>query len=319
MPPDSQWSEAFARESSSIAEAIGDVLIAVHHIGSTAIPGIHAKPIIDMLAVVGDLSLLDERTRRLEALGYEALGEFGIAGRRYFRKDDRNGDRTHQIHAFAIGSPQIERHLAFRDFMREHPEHAQRYDALKRRLAERHPDDISSYTDGKDEFIAEMDARAVAWRSANTFDIRVDDLRGPEIAALLAEHLEDMAKVSPPESRHVLNLDGLRQPNVTFWSVWQGSDLVGCAALKELDATHGEIKSMRVARTHLRRGVATRVLDHLIGEAKRRGYRRLSLETGSMVFFEPAHLLYAKAGFKRCAPFASYVADPNSTFMSMEL
>src|SRR6185503_14814760 len=105
---------------------------------------------------------------------------------------------------------------------------------------------------------------AAAWRIAGAFDIRIDDLRGPEIAALLTEHLEDMAKVSPPESRHALNLDGLRQPGITFWSVWQGSDLVGCGALKELDATHGEIKSMRVARTHQRRGVATRVLDHLI-------------------------------------------------------
>jgi putative acetyltransferase len=128
-----------------------------------------------------------------------------------------------------------------------------------------------------------------------------------------------MAQVSPPESRHALNLDGLRHPAITFWSAWQGSRLVGCGALKELDATHGEIKSMRVACTHLRRSVATRVLDHLIGEGKRRGYCRLSLETGSMAFFQPAHLLYAKAGFRRCAPFASYVEDPNSTFMSMEL
>jgi putative acetyltransferase len=319
VPHDPGWAEAFASESSAIVEAMSDVLVAVHHIGSTTIPGIHAKPIIDMLAVVRDLSLLDERTPRLETLGYEALGEFGIVGRRYFRKDDRDGNRTHQIHAFAIGSPQIERHLTFRDFMRAHPAHAQQYDALKRRLAERHPDDIASYTDGKDEFIVEMDALAAAWRAAGAFDIRIDDLRGPEIAALLTEHLEDMAKVSPPESRHALHLDGLRLPDITFWSVWQGSDLVGCGALKELDATHGEIKSMRVARAHLRRGVATRVLDHLIGEAKRRGYRRLSLETGSMAFFEPARRLYSKAGFKPCAPFANYVDDPNSAFMSMEL
>jgi GrpB-like predicted nucleotidyltransferase (UPF0157 family) len=168
VPHDPGWAKAFAHESSSIAEALGDVLVALHHIGSTAIPGIHAKPIIDLLAAVRDLSRLEERASRLEALGYEALGEFGIAGRRYFRKDDRDGNRTHQIHAFETGSPQIERHLAFRDFLRAHPACANEYDALKRRLAEMYPTDIASYTDGKDEFIKEIDAQAAAWRAAQT-------------------------------------------------------------------------------------------------------------------------------------------------------
>lgn len=149
--------------------------------------------------------------------------------------------------------------------------------------------------------------------------IQIDDLSGPEIAALLAEHLQDMAAVSPPESRHALNLDGLRQPGITFWSVWEDGELAGCGALKELDAGHGEIKSMRVAKAHLRKGVATRMLSHLVAEARRRGYRRLSLETGSMAFFAPAHRLYAKSGFRRCGPFAGYREDPNSVFMTMEL
>jgi|SRR5947209_1641110 len=149
--------------------------------------------------------------------------------------------------------------------------------------------------------------------------IRIDDLRGPEIAGLLAEHLEDMAAVSPPESRHALDLDGLRQPGVTFWSVWEGPELVGCGALKALDATHAEVKSMRTARVRQRHGIASRLLDHLIAQARQRGYRRLSLETGSMKFFEPAHRLYAKFGFQRCGPFASYVEDPNSVFMTREL
>ena len=151
------------------------------------------------------------------------------------------------------------------------------------------------------------------------FVIKVDDLRGPEIAALLREHLDCMAAVSPPESRHALNLDGLRQPDVTFWTVWEGNRIAGCGALKELDATHGEIKSMRAAGTHLRQGVASRVLAHLIEEGRRRGYRRLSLETGSMDYFEPARRLYAKFGFVFCAPFGSYREDPNSTFMTLEL
>lgn len=149
--------------------------------------------------------------------------------------------------------------------------------------------------------------------------IRKDDLSGPEIAALLAEHLQCMAEVSPPESCHALNIQKLRQPEITFWSVWQGEELAGCGPLKELDATHAEIKSMRTANAHLRKGVATMLLEHIIQEAKRRGYRRLSLETGAMAFFEPARRLYSRFGFQRCAPFGDYVEDPNSVFMTKEL
>ena len=149
--------------------------------------------------------------------------------------------------------------------------------------------------------------------------IKPDDLTGPEIAALLAEHLQCMAEVSPPESRHALNLDRLRQPGITFWCAWQDRELLGCGALKELDKSHGEIKSMRTAKAHLRKGIAAMMLQHITGEAKRRGYQRLSLETGAMAYFEPAHRLYRKSGFKDCGPFGGYKADPNSVFLTMEL
>lgn len=167
QPYDSRWPEEFACESAAVASALGSALVAIHHIGSTAIPGIHAKPVIDMLAVTSDVSLLDDCAIRLEALGYEALGEFGITGRRYFRKDNRAGDRTHQIHAFQVGSSQIARHLAFRDYLRAHPNDASDYDALKQRLAESHPNDISGYSDGKDSFIHDIDLRAAFWVSAH--------------------------------------------------------------------------------------------------------------------------------------------------------
>lgn len=150
-------------------------------------------------------------------------------------------------------------------------------------------------------------------------NIRKDGLRGPEVATLLTEHLADMAAVSPPESCHALNLDGLRQPDVTFWSGWDGPELLGCGALKELDAGHAEIKSMRTARTNRGKEVGTLMLQHLLTEAGRRGYRRLSLETGSMAFFEPAHRLYRRFGFEACRPFANYVEDPNSLFMTKVL
>lgn len=149
--------------------------------------------------------------------------------------------------------------------------------------------------------------------------IRVDDLSGPEIASLLSEHLQSLAEVSPPESRHALNLAELRQPDVTFWSAWHGSELAGCAALKELDAMHGEVKSMRTAKKFLRKGVAAKLLEQVVSEARRRGYGRVSLETGAMKYFEPAHRLYQKLGFRTCAPFGTYVEDPNSLFMTLEL
>lgn len=149
--------------------------------------------------------------------------------------------------------------------------------------------------------------------------LRPDDLQGPEIAALLSEHLRDMHATSPPESVHALDLAGLRRPEISFWTAWQEGRLAGCGALKQLDAGHGEIKSMRTAQGFHRKGVATRLLQHILDEARRRGYRRLSLETGSMAYFAPARELYRKFGFVECAPFADYQPDPNSTFMTLEL
>lgn len=150
-------------------------------------------------------------------------------------------------------------------------------------------------------------------------EIKLEDLSGPEVAELIGEHLQGMALHSPPESRHALNLEGLQKPEITLWSAWAGGELVGCGALKELDSHHGEIKSMRTSSSHLRKGVAKRFLQHIIEEAKRRGYHRLSLETGSMEAFEPAKRLYASFGFQYCQPFSDYIEDPNSVFMTKEL
>jgi putative acetyltransferase len=150
-------------------------------------------------------------------------------------------------------------------------------------------------------------------------DIRVDDLSGPEIRDLLQEHLRNAALHSPPESVHALDLERLRKPDITFWSVWHASQLLGCGALKELDARHGEIKSMRTATAHLRKGVAARLMRHILEESRRRSYRRLSLETGSMAAFAPARSLYTRFGFQPCGPFADYVEDPYSVFMTREL
>lgn len=150
-------------------------------------------------------------------------------------------------------------------------------------------------------------------------DIRQGGLDTAEVAALLGEHLVEMRRYSPPESVHALDLDRLRTPDLTFWSVWDGSDVLACGALRELDPTHGELKSMRTAAAHRRRGVAAALLEHLVAEARSRGYARVSLETGSPEAFAPARALYAGYGFRACGPFGPYVADDFSVFMTLDL
>lgn len=170
VPYDPSWPCEFERASGEVVAVLGANLLRIHHIGSTSIPGIHAKPVIDMLAVVADLGEVDRRSAAMQALGYEVMGEFGIEGRRYFRRDDSTGRRTHQIHAFIEGSAHIQRHLAFRDFLRAHPMIAREYGELKRRLAAAHPHDMGAYMDGKDGFIREMQARAIKWIETSGHD-----------------------------------------------------------------------------------------------------------------------------------------------------
>ncbi len=146
-----------------------------------------------------------------------------------------------------------------------------------------------------------------------------DDLSGAAIRALLEQHFAGMLANSPAGSCHFLDFDGLNAPDVTFWSIHEGDRLAGCGALKMLDAAHGEIKSMRTADAFLRRGVAARMLEHIIAEAQHRGVGRLSLETGSGAAFEPAIALYRRYGFADCPPFACYKPDPFSRFMTREI
>ena len=149
--------------------------------------------------------------------------------------------------------------------------------------------------------------------------IRIDPLSGPEVAALLREHLDDMQRISPPESVHALDLAKLRQADVTFWSAWSGAELLGCAALRELDGWHGEVKSMRTTAAHRGRGVGAALMRRIFEQAEQRGYRRLSLETGSQPEFAPARALYRRFGFAPCGPFGGYAEDPCSTFMTRTL
>lgn len=149
--------------------------------------------------------------------------------------------------------------------------------------------------------------------------IQSGNLEHPAVQALLHEHLGSMEHTAPPESRHALDLGGLSDPGISFWNIWDGVDLAGIGALKHLTDSHAEIKSMRTASSHLHRGVASRMLQHLVQEAATRGYSRLSLETSSMEFFAPARRLYASFGFSECPPFGEYKPDPNSVFMTLAI
>ena len=150
--------------------------------------------------------------------------------------------------------------------------------------------------------------------------IELDDLSRPQIQALLNEHLRNMYEISPAESVHALDLERLRSPDITFWTVWEESELVGCGALKELDRRHGEIKSIRTPQALRRRGAGRTILNHIISVARARGYERLSLETGPKQTFQAAQGLYASAGFTYCRAFGDYRDDdPHSVFMTLRL
>ena len=152
-----------------------------------------------------------------------------------------------------------------------------------------------------------------------SIEIQPANLDAPEFAALIDAHAELMLSLSPPGSCHFLPMEGLRTSDVTVWEMRDGSDLVGCGGLKELSSTHGEIKSMHTLTTRRGAGLGRRMLEHILNEARKRGYTRLSLETGSMDGFIPSRTLYHSCGFDLCPPFGDYVEDPNSVFMTRAL
>lgn len=160
-PHNLEWNALFQTEAALVKGALGENTMAVHHIGSTAIPGIQAKPIIDLLVEVQSIIQVDEQNSPMEQLGYEVMGEFGIPGRRFFRKNNPNGIRTHHIHIFNHSSAQVQRHLAFRDYMIAHPSDAKQYSELKCQ----YPTSIDGYIDGKDSFITAIDIKAGQWKA----------------------------------------------------------------------------------------------------------------------------------------------------------
>ena len=307
---DPSWPLKFESERALLETLLAPWLAGqIEHIGSTAVPLLPAKPIIDIMVPVRSLDASRPAIAAATDAGY-AYWPYKAEVMHWFCKPSPEF-RTHHLHLVPIESPLWRERLLFRDALRANPTLASEYADLKRRLSEQFRHDREAYTEAKTPFV---------WRVlSRSLEIRIDDLRSHEIAQLLQEHLRGMARHSPAESMHALDIEALRRPEITFWSVWQDSELMGCGALKALDAGHGEIKSMRTASAHLRKGVAAALMRHLLEEATRRSYRRLSLETGAMAAFAPARNLYARFGFGPCGPFADYVEDPYSVFMTREL
>jgi GrpB-like predicted nucleotidyltransferase (UPF0157 family) len=164
VPYDARWPDLFQEEAYELAAIFGEEVVAIHHIGSTAIPGIHAKPIIDILVEVQDIERVDAFNQEMTERGYLPKGEFGIRGRRFFIMGTEES-RTHHVHVFQTSDAEFERHLAFRDYLRAHPEEAEAYGRLKQELARRFPHDIDSYMAGKDDLIKEMERKAKAWKN----------------------------------------------------------------------------------------------------------------------------------------------------------
>ena len=163
VPYNSDWQRLYQSEVDRLRKVLGNELVSTFHIGSTAIPGMSAKPIIDILLEVKSISKLDDYNEAMKELGYNPRGELGIPGRRYFSKNDSNGIRTHHVHAFETGNIGLERHIAFRDYMIAHPEDAREYAKLKIRLADEFQWDIDGYCDGKDAFVSDMEKKALLW------------------------------------------------------------------------------------------------------------------------------------------------------------
>ena len=158
---DPKWIERFNSEKLLITECLGKLVVKIHHIGSTSVSGLAAKPIIDIIIEVGSLSTLDSYKSEIELIGYEAMGEFGISGRRYYLKGGSN--KSHQMHAFKSGDVNVKRHIAFRDYLKTHPVVAREYEKLKIQLARTCNNDIEQYCDGKDEFIKYYESKAIRW------------------------------------------------------------------------------------------------------------------------------------------------------------
>jgi len=312
VPYDSHWPASYAAEAERICKAVGEVAVRIHHIGSTSVPGLSAKPIIDILLEVSDLAALDACSPTIEALGYEAMGELGIPGRRYFRRDNDFGERTHQIHAFAVSSEEIHRHLAFRDYLIAHPEIARAYGELKQELALRFPTDIDGYMDGKDSFVKRHEAEALArsQKPMTLHPVETEDLQS--IRALIAAAVRKSVAQSEEEAAFLINdieeslswWQNNRDVSLHLKCVDSGS-IVGVVLVKEF----WNLTNLFVAPDYRGRGVGRRLVEEVLEVCRTKSPRAAVLVNSSSTargFYE--HMQFVQTGPAKdrpggCIPF----------------
>jgi GrpB-like predicted nucleotidyltransferase (UPF0157 family) len=236
VPYRPDWPERFEQESARLRPVFGEKA-QIHHIGSTSVPGLCAKPVIDILVEVPNIRQVDRLNPQMELLGYEPRGEFGLPGRRYFPREV-DGERTHHVHVYKAGTSEARRHLAFRDYLRSHPQTAEEYGRLKSQLALSYPEDIQGYMDGKDAFVKDVERQALDW----------DLARRIEIHPLTAEQWDDFEKLFGPHGAY----GGCW---CMFWLVKH----------KEFDQLHGE-KARLALKGRVDSGIVPGLLAYLDGQ-----------------------------------------------------
>lgn len=243
------WPEMFKQEAEKIKRALGDNCLEVHHIGSTSVPGLAAKPLIDMIPVVRDITKVDAANDALKALGYEPQGEFGIPFRRYFQKGGDN--RTHHVHIFEQGSPEIERHLKFRDWMRSHPEDALAYGELKQQLAQQFPYDSLGYCNGKDAFIGAIDAKAGMSLEPRLMFVCTD--REWEIYHTMCEKY----LFEPIGMTYDRNYPTIRDPRHYHFVLYVGTKIVSLVHVEDLEGGSFAVRSLATLPEERNKGYAS--------------------------------------------------------------
>lgn len=269
------WPEMFKQEAEKIKRALGDNCLEVHHIGSTSVPGLAAKPLIDMIPVVRDITKVDAANDALKALGYEPQGEFGIPFRRYFQKGGDN--RTHHVHIFEQGSPEIERHLKFRDWMRSHPEDALAYGELKQQLAQQFPYDSLGYCNGKDAFIGAIDAKAGMSLEPRLMFV-CTDREWDEFHTQCATLFEDL----PGLATYDRNYPTFKNPDYFHFVLYVGTQIVTAAQIQKLNEVEWAVRFLVTKLAERGKGYGTACMQLLEKWMKQQGCTLVRLHASRM-------------------------------------
>jgi GrpB-like predicted nucleotidyltransferase (UPF0157 family)/GNAT superfamily N-acetyltransferase len=287
VPHDPKWAEKFQHEAAIIKEIFGDNLVAVHHIGSTSIPGIKAKPIIDIIPVVKDIMLVDDYNQAMEKAGYKIYGEYGITGRRFFTKFDEKGERLVNCHCYEVGNDEIDRYVLFRDYMIAHPEEALAYSTLKEELAKKFPHDINSYINGKDSFVKAIDRKT----GFDGFSIRIvlTDYEWEQYHRIRKTELFDRTARVVYDPNH----PSIADPNYKHYVFYKGSDVIGVFTIEKLDVNTVALRAIAIDKPLQNKGYGSILIAWVEKIAKYNGYKKILLHANP-----EAYNFYKKNGYE---------------------